>query len=132
MSILDYFSHPFPSREGFSAYRMPGPSVHVPVILCAAVLGFLLCGPHHPLRPLIFVWVLAGVYLGRDFAICCHYALPLALVAWVAMLVLPAKADAIARFGAAHMLAAALLSVAVGTLQVAVAWRYCSARQGGV
>ena len=44
---LAYFLKPFPKAEGFSAYRMPGLAVHVPVLI--------LC-------------VMAGVLLGRDSA----------------------------------------------------------------
>ena len=121
MFILDYFRTPFPSRQGFSAYRMPGPSVHLPVILCAGIVGYLLCWPHPVLRLLLLVWIVAGVYLGRDFAIICHYALPLALVAWIALFLLAAKGRAIARFGDFHPLISVLLSVGVTALQVIVA-----------
>lgn len=101
---------------------MPGPSVHVPLILCAVVLGWLLCGPHPVLWPLMIFWLLAGIYLGRDFAIFCHYALPLALVAWVPMLLLASKAPAVARFGASHVVISALLSLSIGALQLAIAY----------
>jgi hypothetical protein len=80
-SLLTYFRAPFPSRHGFSPSRMPGPSAHVPAIFYSAALGCLLCWPHLILRPFMLIWFAAGIYLGRDFAILCHYMLPLPLVA---------------------------------------------------
>lgn len=118
-----YFGSPFPSQQGFSPYRMPGVSVHMPVILCMAITGYLMCWPHPILRPLLLVWVIAGVYLGRDFAIVCHYALPLALVAWAFAVILVNESQALARFGRSHVLVPALLSLGIAILQIAVAWR---------
>jgi len=103
---------------------MPGPSVHVPLIFGAFFLGFLLCWSHPMLRPLIFFWILAGLYLGREFTIYCHYAMPLALVAWFAVGAVLVKAPAIAKFGAAHVVVAAMLSLAVGAVQMIVAYRF--------
>jgi hypothetical protein len=57
LSVFTYFRHPFPSTEGFSAYRMPGMAVHGPLILASTLAGFFLCWPHGILRPLLAVWV---------------------------------------------------------------------------
>lgn len=103
---------------------MPGPSVHVPVILCAAGFGYLLCWPHPLLRPLLLIWLVAGVYLGRDFAVLCHYAIPLALLPWIALFVLSAKAHALAQFGVSHRFIAALISTAMGILVMSFAYLF--------
>jgi hypothetical protein len=71
--LLAYFKHPFPKAEGFSAYKMPGLLVHVPVILIFGSLGVWLCGGDPWLYPLFLVYAVAGVYLGRDLAILAHY-----------------------------------------------------------
>jgi hypothetical protein len=61
MHMLDYFRVPFPSRQGFSAYRFPGLAAHVPFFIVFSLLGLLLCGA----GPLLVVWMAAGLYLGR-------------------------------------------------------------------
>jgi hypothetical protein len=122
MSVLSYFRSPFPSTAGFSAYRMPGVAVHAPMIVSFALVGFLLCWPHPVLRPLLIVWVLAGLYLGRDVAILCHYNPLLTLVSWaafVALLVSPAR---IAKFGATHVAIPVILSIVVGAVLLLVAF----------
>lgn len=117
MHILSYFRSPFPSREGFSAYRMPGGAVHVPFILGSLLIGFLFCWPHVLMRPLMIVWFLAGLYLGRDVAILCHYSPLLSLIVWALEFFVLVKAVAIARLGAAHPLIGAAVS---GALAVAL------------
>jgi hypothetical protein len=129
-SLLTYFRAPFPSRHGFSPYRMPGPSAHVPAIFYSAALGCLLCWPHLILRPFMLIWFAAGIYLGRDFAILCHYMLPLPLVALVPALLLAGKAQAIARFGATHVIIPVALSAGIGLLQIAVAYLSTRSEQG--
>jgi ankyrin repeat protein len=68
-----YFSSPFPKAEGFSAYRMPGMLVHLPVIVVFAVIGFWLCVREPWLLPLLLVYAIVGLYVGRDLAILAHY-----------------------------------------------------------
>jgi hypothetical protein len=114
--VLSYFRKPFPSTEGFAAYRMPGAAVHGPLIFASAAAGFLLCWPHPMLRPLLLVWVLAGLYLGRDIAILCHYNPLLTLISWAAFAVVLFKPAAIARFGASHVVIPAILSAVVGAV----------------
>lgn len=72
-ALLPYFKHPFPKAEGFSAYRMPGLFVHVPVILIFGSLGAWLCRGDPWLYPLFLVYAVAGVTLGRDLVILAHY-----------------------------------------------------------
>jgi len=119
--VLSYFRSPFPSTRGFSAYRMPGVAVHGPLIFSAAFVGFLLCWPHPMLRPLLIVWVLAGLYLGRDIAILCHYNPLLTLVSWAAFGIVLFKPGPIARFGTSHVVIPALLSIVVGAILFFVA-----------
>ena len=120
--MFSYFRTPFPSTQGFSAYRMPGMAVHGPLILASALVGFSLCWPHAVLRPLTMIWVLAGLYLGRDIAVLCHYNGLLTLVCWVGSALVFIKPGPIARFGASHMVISALLSAAVGTVLFLVAF----------
>src|SRR5438477_2317850 len=121
MSVFSYFRSPFPSTAGFSAYRMPGMAVHGPFIISFAFLGFCLCWPHAMLRPLLIVWLLAGVYLGRDITILCHYNALLTLISWSAFGVILFNSRAIAGFGVSHVVLAGLLSAAVGAILAVVA-----------
>jgi ankyrin repeat protein len=71
--LWHYFRSPFPKAEGFSAYRMPGIAVHGPVILLFVWLGAWLCLGEPWTYPLLIVYLIAGLYLGRDLAILAHY-----------------------------------------------------------
>lgn len=101
---------------------MPGVAVHGPLIFSALFIGFFLCWPHPILRPLLIVWLLAGLYLGRDVAILCHYNPLLTLVSWAAFVFILVKPAAIARFGATHVVIPALLSILVGAILFLVAF----------
>jgi len=69
------------------------------------------------LRPLLLVWVLGGVYLGRDIAILCHYNPLLTLISWAGFGIIMFAAHRIATFGASHFVLSGLLSVvAAGVL----------------
>jgi hypothetical protein len=129
--VLSYFRSPFPSTKGFSAYRMPGVAVHGPWILSFSAVGVLLCWPHPLLRPLLIFWVLAGVYLGRDIAILCHYSPLLTLISWAVFAIVLLKPVPIARFGAAHVAIPAVLSAVVGALVFLVAWAMTREKAGG-
>jgi len=77
---LQYFIRPFPSVKGFSAYRFPGMFVHLPVIGAFLLFGLLLLGNVPHLLPLLPLYLVFGVYLGRDLAILCHYVPLLTLI----------------------------------------------------
>jgi hypothetical protein len=119
--LLWYFRAPFPSTKGFSAYRMPGVAVHGPLIFSSAAVGFFLSWPHPLLRPLLIFWILAGLYLGRDIAILCHYN-PLLTCFLGPCGVVFFKAAAIARFGASHVVIPAVASALIGTVLFLVAF----------
>lgn len=131
MSFLRYFRSPFPSRQGFSAYRMPGALVHGPLIFAATLVGFFLCWPHPLLRPLLIVWVLAGLYLGRDLAILCHYAPLLTLICWAAAGLVLFRPAPILRLGVSRPLVSAWLSVAAATILLLVAVHMTRDRDNG-
>lgn len=116
MHLLDYFRVPFPSRQGFSAYRFPGLAAHVPFFIVFSLSGLLLCGA----GPLLLVWMVAGLYLGRDVAVICHYAPVLLLVIWTAMFVLVAEARHVEMFGRRHPAVAIGLTIMVLVVQVSV------------
>ena len=123
MSVLSgYFRSPFPSTKGFSAYRMPGVAVHGPLIFAFSLVGFFLCWPHPMLRPLLIVWVLAGLYLGRDIAIICHYAPLLIIICWAVAGFVLFRPALILRFGS-HVLISAMLSVGLGAVLFLVAFK---------
>jgi len=126
--VFSYFRHPFPSSEGFSAYRMPGIAVHGPLILASSLAGFLLCWPHTMLRPLLILWVLGGLYLGRDLTILCHYNPLLTLLSWAVSGFVLFKPGVIANFGRSHVLVPALLSAVVGIVLIAVAFAFTRER----
>lgn len=123
MSFLSYFGSPFPSTKGFSPYRMPGVTVHIPLLLAFSFTGLILCGPHPFLRALLIFWVAAGLYFGRDIAIYCHYAPLLTLIVWGGCLLLLVKIQTIAKFGATHIAVPSLLSLAVALALFFVAWK---------
>jgi hypothetical protein len=131
LSLLSYFRSPFPSRQGFSAYRMPGAAVHGPLILAFLLTGFMLCWPHHLLRPLVIVWLLAGVYLGRDIAVLCHYNGLLTLASWAVCAAVFFKPAPIARFGVAHVMLSAVSSAALGAVLLLVAYARTREKDSG-
>ena len=96
--------------------------MHGPLILAAVMVGYFLCWPHPMLRPLLMMWVIAGLYLGRDIAILCHYNPLLALGSWAAFGLTLFKPAAFARFGTAHLAVAAVLSLVLGAILLTVAW----------
>jgi hypothetical protein len=69
----EYFLKPFPSTQGFSAYRFPGILVHLPLFLIFLFLGLYLNLGTAWLRPFIVLYIVIGLYLGRDIAIYAHY-----------------------------------------------------------
>jgi len=90
--LLDYLRHPFPRARGFSPYRFPGLIVHVPVALCFLVLGASLTLWDPYLWPLLVIYLLTGIYLGRDLALHAHHnpLITLALLGgFIALMVFP-------------------------------------------
>lgn len=69
----EYFRRPFPSAKGFSPYQFPGLIVHLPVIVAFLLTGLFLLHSNSTLLPLLTVYAIVGLYLGRDLAILCHY-----------------------------------------------------------
>ena len=87
--VAGYFMRPFPSMKGFSAYRMPGPMFHLSVAALVFVVGLSLCIPANAMdtAPLLAVWLIVGLYFGRDLAILAHYN-GLLVIAWVVGIIL--------------------------------------------
>lgn len=81
-----YLIRPFPSTEGFSAYRFPGMLVHLPLFLIFLFIGLYLNLGTPCLRPFILLYIVIGLYLGRDIAIYAHYN-PLIIVAVILIIV---------------------------------------------
>jgi len=131
MSILAYFRSPFPSTRGFSAYRMPGVAVHGPLIFAFPLVGFLLCWQHPSLRLFLILWVLAGLYLGHDLTILCHYNPLLTLLCWAASAAVLLRPARIARFGASHHMVSAVVSVAVGATVLLIAFLATHGKDSG-
>ena len=100
---------------------MPGIAVHAPLFFAFLLVGFFFCWPHPALRPLLIVWILAGLYLGRDIAIYCHYAPLLTLLSWITAGAVFIKLAPIARFGASHFVVSATVSVLLAALLAFVA-----------
>ncbi len=90
-----YFGRLFPSRQGFSPYRFPGAIVHIPFTIFILVFGILLCAEYPWLWPLIPVYLIVGLYLGRDLAIMAHYNLFITLVVIAGIIFLPLNADSL-------------------------------------
>jgi hypothetical protein len=81
--LVAYFSRPFPKAEGFSAYRMPGAAVHLPVALALIDVGFLLCRQSPWFPAALAIYAIAGLYVGRDLAILAHYNGLITLAVWL-------------------------------------------------
>jgi hypothetical protein len=123
MNILYYFRKPFPSQQGFSAYRFPGVAAHIPFLVALSATGVLLCGQVAALRPLLLVWIVAGLFIGRDVAIVCHYAPFLLLLIWAAMYGVMAESRRLATFGRQHPAAGVLLTALLVAIQIGIARR---------
>jgi adenylate cyclase len=87
-SYWDYFKTPFPKARGFSAYRMPGLVVHIPVIIFFIWLGCWLTLDDPWLYPLFLLYLAMGVYLGRDLAILAHYNILITIAVLVGGMIL--------------------------------------------
>jgi type VI protein secretion system component VasK len=123
MNVLAYFARPFPSRKGFSPYRSPGPVAHRFFFLAIVVLGLLLCGA----SPLLVIWAAAGIYLGRELAILCHYAPVLFLLVMAALCTLLATAKPLALFGRQHPASAIAVTALLLATQI---WVACATARG--
>ena len=86
--LFNYFQRPFPAAVGFSPYRSPGLAVHLPILFTCLLLGGLLCFRHRYLWPLMLVYVVVGLYLGRDWAILAHYNPLIMIGAWLALVLI--------------------------------------------
>jgi hypothetical protein len=101
---------------------MPGLAVHGPLIFTFILAGYFLCWPHLLLRPFLILWMVAGLYLGRDITILCHYNPLLTLISWAAFALVLFKPGSIARFGASHVIIPAILSAVIGLILFLVAF----------
>jgi hypothetical protein len=82
----EYFIKPFPSTAGFSPYRFPGMLVHLPLFLIFLYIGLYLNLGTAWLRPFIVLYIVIGLYLGRDIAIYAHYN-PLIIAAVILLII---------------------------------------------
>lgn len=82
----EYFQRPFPGTGGFSAYRFPGIFLHIPLFLIFLYIGLYLNLGFPWLRPFIVLYVVIGLYVGRDIAVYAHY-MPLITAAVVALII---------------------------------------------
>ena len=116
-----YFRSPFPKAEGFSAYRMPGLLVHIPVLIAFLVVGGWACLQAGWLMPFILVYAIVGVYWGRDLAILAHYNGLITLVVLAGLVFGLPNIGALPRPGPA---ASVLITAAVAALFILyVRWR---------
>lgn len=74
------------------------------------------------LRPLVVAWMLAGLYLGRDLTVLCHYNPLLTILCWAGSAIVLFRPAPIARFGASHIVISAVLSSAVSAVLFLVAF----------
>src|SRR4030042_3139931 len=85
-NYASYFIKPFPSTQGFAAYRFPGILLHVPLFFIFLFLGLYLNLGTTWLWPFIVLYIVIGLYLGRDIAIYAHYN-PLITVAIIVLII---------------------------------------------
>jgi hypothetical protein len=88
--LVDYFSKPFPGRKGFSPYRNPGYLVHIPVIACSLLASAFLSTNKAGLLCFSPLFLVVGLYAGRDLAILAHYNPFITIFVLIATVVLPA------------------------------------------
>ena len=81
-----YFARPLPRAEGFSAYRFPGVFVHIPLFFIFLYLGLYLNTGTPWLKPFIILYIIIGLYAGRDIAIYAHY-MPLITLAVILLII---------------------------------------------
>jgi hypothetical protein len=81
-----YFARPFPRAGGFSAYRFPGVFVHIPLFFMFLYLGIYLNMETSWLKPFIILYIIIGLYAGRDIAVYAHY-MPLIIVAVILLII---------------------------------------------
>jgi hypothetical protein len=98
--LFRYFQRPFPAATGFSPYRFPGLAAHLPILGAFLVLGWSLCGGHGYFWPLLVIYFIAGLYLGRDWAIQAHYNPFILVGAWLGFLLLLHYLPRVARWAA--------------------------------
>lgn len=70
------------------------------------------------MSPFILIWVVAGIYFGRDFAILCHYIPGAFLACWFLLAVVASKASAMRDYGIAHHAVAAAATATVALLVI--------------
>jgi hypothetical protein len=87
-SLFNYFQRPFPAAAGFSPYRFPGLAVHLPILFTCLILGWTLCIQPGYLWPLMLIYLVVGLYLGRDWAILAHYNPFIMIGAWLALILI--------------------------------------------
>jgi len=98
---------------------------HFAFLVAIAATGFLLCGP----GPLLVVWAVAGIYLGRDFAILCHYAPLLFVLILGALFVVFMAARQLSVFGRRHPASAMFVTALLLAIQIWIAWAAARARR---
>jgi hypothetical protein len=129
-SRLAYFARPFPSRKGSSAYRSPGPVVHIAAWAMISFLGLALSLPHGYFGWVSLLWLVAGLYLARDLAIYCHYLPVLTLPVLAGCILVWLKGNAIFGWGERHSpLLAIALTLALTALLLISAVRVARATE---
>lgn len=103
--LWQYFKHPFPKAEGFSAYRMPGVAVHLPMMLIFVWIGGWVASAGGVSAWLLPLYLLLGLYVGRDLAILAHYVPLITIVVWgsTAALFYSGRPPPAGEFGAAAL-----------------------------
>jgi hypothetical protein len=96
-------------------------AVHGPLFFGFTLAGFLLCWPQPMMRLFVPVWALAGLYLGRDVAIFCHYAPVLTLICWAVSGSVIFTRTTITKLIVQHPKFAPALTAAVGTILFGIA-----------
>jgi hypothetical protein len=82
----EYFIRPFPSTGGFSAYRFPGIFLHILFFLIFLYIGLYLNLDTPWLWPFIPLFLVIGLYLGRNITIYAHYN-PLITLAIIVLII---------------------------------------------
>lgn len=125
-SLIAYLRRPFPAMKGLSAYRFPGLIVHLPIAFLFLAVGASLTLSELYLWPLLPLYLVTGIYIGRDLAVLAHtrWLITLAVIAGCIGLIASPDTYRMLVSGTRHPLVSVAISLTVAAgFGVWIRWR---------